>query len=105
MTTINQLFRYMKNLNNVTEEEILYYLMVWCSSYVEDDFKKAFKNSEIGYKFYWSKLEKLIENKKSIIQLVIKMDVEHHQMLLDYLFNEKYKKALEERRKMFEQPK
>lgn len=76
------------------EIEIMHYVLLWCYNWTQEDFKKAFATSHLGWDYYWDKLQGKIKNDKdpsaAILEVVLNMDDFHQQLLFDFLFTDHY---------------
>lgn len=90
------------NMENLTGEEIMHFTALFCYNWERSDFENAFKDSRLGWDYYWNKLQGKIEDgadpADAILSTVLNMDNTHKPMLFDYLFNKKYPKEIEQKR-------
>lgn len=76
-----------------TEREIMHYVLLWCYNWTQEDFKKAFKESRLGWEYFWDKLQgKLIKDRdatEAVVDVIMNMDKPHQEMLINFIL-EKY---------------
>ena len=80
-----------EKVKNLTSLEIMHYLLLWCYNWTREDFKIAFKDSHLGWEYFWDKLRGKCKGGNptdAIVGIVLNMDKEHQQMLFDFIFNE-----------------
>lgn len=91
-------------IKNLTGEEIMYYTAVFCYNWTKKDFEDAFKDSRLGWDYYWNKLQGYISGGSdpgaAILATVTGMDNTHRPMLFNYLFKEKYPNEINNKREM-----
>ncbi len=91
---------------NLTPLEIMHYVLLWCYNWTMEDLKIAFKDSRIGWDYYWDKLQGKcagddgINSTQAIVELVLNMDEQHQQMLFDFLFDSRYSQQILKRREV-----
>ena len=76
---------------NLTGTEIMHHVLLWCYNWTQEDFKKAFENSSIGWDYHWNKLQRKCQmgndSTAAIVNVVLDMDSKHQQMLFNYIFS------------------
>ena len=106
-----------KIIDGLTGEEIMYYTAIFCYNWTREDFEIAFKDSRLGWDYYWHKLQGKIKDGldpgAAILSTVTNMDNTHRPMLFNYLFSQKFpgeiskqrdwRKTLEKHRKIAEE--
>lgn len=89
----------MKDLKGI---EIMHYVLMWCYNWTEEDFQIAFKDSNLGWDYFWNKLQGKCKNEhdptEAIVGIILNMDKKHQQMLFDYIFNVKYPNEIQSSR-------
>lgn len=83
---------------NLTGLEIMHYFALWLGNWTQEDFRQAFKNSPLGWDYFWNKLQarsgpglKNPDNPtNALVGIVLNMDKKHQAMLFDYIFNSRY---------------
>ncbi|MCT2410053.1 hypothetical protein NZD88_21055 [Chryseobacterium antibioticum] len=89
-------------IEDLTGEEIMHYTVLFCWDWSKDDFEIAFKDSRLGWDYYYNKLQGKINDgadpAEAILSVVLNMDNTHKPMLFDYLFNVKYPKEISDKR-------
>jgi hypothetical protein len=75
---------------NLTGVEIMTHTLLFCYNWREEDFRKAFKDSPIGWDYHWRKLQRELEREKgatsAIVNVILNMDGKHMEMLYNYIF-------------------
>lgn len=85
-----------KTVKNLTHLEIMHYLLLWCYNWTKEDFKIAFKDSHLGWDYFWDKLQGQCQGEdgrdptSSIVGIILNMDNTHQQMLFDFIFDSRY---------------
>ncbi|MDE5510606.1 hypothetical protein KRE40_18370 [Elizabethkingia meningoseptica] len=94
----------MKTIDNLTGVEIMHYTLLFCYNWTKQDFEIAFKDSRLGWDYYYNKLQGKIQSGtdpgEAIISTVLNMDNTHRPMLFNYLFGELYPDKIEKTREM-----
>ena len=76
---------------NLTGTEIMHHTLLFCYNWTEEDFKKAFKNSSIGWSYHWNKLQRKLDMDNdataAIVNVILDMDDKHQKMLFNYIFS------------------
>ena len=89
-------------IEDLTTEEVMHFVLLFCYNWTREDFEIAFKNSHLGWDYYWDRLQGKIQAGKdptnAIVEIILNMDNTHKPMLLDYLFSIKYPKEIETKR-------
>ncbi|GAA4277513.1 hypothetical protein [Aquimarina mytili] len=96
-----------ESVKNLTGIEIIHYFSLWLYNWTQDDFKEAFKESRLGWDYFWDKLQARSNPKSdnpdnptnALVGIVLNMDKTHQQMLFDYIFNKGYVANIEKQRK------
>lgn len=77
---------------------VMHHLYLWVYNWTKEDFKEAFKTSHLGWEYQWNKFQgNLSEDKGSssaIIATILNMDNLHQELLLDFIVNNRYSKAI-----------
>lgn len=94
----------MKTIENLTGVEIMHYTLLFCYNWTRQDFEIAFKDSRLGWDYYYNKLQGKIQSgadpAEAILSTVLNMDNTHRPMLYNYLFGELYPDKIEKAREM-----
>lgn len=94
----------MKTIENLTGIEIMHYTLLFCYNWTREDFEIAFKDSRLGWDYYYNKLQARIkagiDPAEAILSTVLNMDHTHRPMLYNYLFGELYPDKIEKAREM-----
>lgn len=81
-------------IENLKVAEIMHYVLLFCHNWSEEDFKNAFKDSSLGWDYFWDRLQGKIRNKanptEAIASVILNMDREHQTMLFNYIFSIRY---------------
>ena len=81
-------------IEDLTTEEVMHYILLFCYNWTREDFENAFKNSHLGWDYYWDRLQGKIkagtEPTTAIVEVLLNIDNTHRPMLLEYLFSIKY---------------
>lgn len=89
-------------IENLTGEEIMYFTVLFCYNWTKSDFQIAFKESRLGWDYYWNKLQGKIKDGvdpgAAILATVTNMDNTHRPMLFNYLFSQKFPKEISNQR-------
>lgn len=95
----------MENTTLITDlkgTEIMHYVLLFCYNWKEKDFKAAFKDSQLGWDYFWDRLQGKIRNKvnptEAITTIILNMDREHQAMLFNYVFSIRYSNDIQEDR-------
>ncbi len=82
-------------IEDLTPLEIMNAVLLWCYNWREEDFKKAFKDSKIGWDYHWNKLQIKCsmgnQSTSAIVDVILNMDTPHQKMLLDFIFSKSSK--------------
>lgn len=94
----------MKTIDDLTGVEIMHYTLLFCYNWTKQDFETAFKDSRLGWDYYYNKLQAKIQDgsdpAEAILSTILNMDNTHRPMLYNYLFGELYPDKIEQSRKM-----
>lgn len=52
----------MKTIDNLTGIEIMHYTLLFCYNWTKQDFEIAFKDSRLGWDYYYNKLQGKIQS-------------------------------------------
>jgi len=89
---------------NLTGVEIMHYTLLFCYNWREEDFRIAFKDSLLGWNYYWKKLQSKIKDDinatQAIVEVVLNMDNRHRQVFFEYLFGSLYPDKIKQSREM-----
>jgi hypothetical protein len=89
-------------MKDLTGEEIMHFTALFCYNWEKEDFEIAFKESRLGWDYYWKKLQYRIEEgadpADAILATILNMDNTHKPMLFNYLFNVKYPNEISQKR-------
>ncbi len=91
-------------VENLTGIEIMHYALKWCYNWTETDFRECFKESRLGWDYFWDKLQGKCQGEdgtnptQAIVEVILNMDNPHKEMLFNYLFNERYGKEINKQR-------
>lgn len=94
-----------ENVKDLTGIEIMHYILLWCYNWTQEDFKTAFKDSHLGWDYFWDKLQGKCSNKNdnpdnptnAIVGIILNMDGTHQNMLFDFILK-KYTSQILKRR-------
>lgn len=91
-------------IEGLTGEEIMHFTLLFCYNWNQEDFEIVFKDSRLGWDYYWDKLQGKIKSgsdpAEAILSVLLNMDNTHKPMLFSYLFEEKYPKEIKNKREM-----
>lgn len=85
-----------QSVKNLSALEIIHYTLLWCYNWTQEDFKIAFKDSPLGWDYFWNKLQGKCQGENptdatsAIVGIVLNMDNKHQQMLFEFIFNSRY---------------
>lgn len=84
-----------ENIQNLTGIEIMHNVLLWCYNWTEDDFQVAFKDSHLGWDYFWDRLQGKCKNgndpTEAIVGIILNMDAKHQQMLFNHIFKKQAK--------------
>ncbi len=97
-------------IKDLTGAEVIHYVLLFCYNFKKEDFQNAFKESHLGWDYFWNRLQGKIKAKdnptEAIASVVLNMDREHQTMLFKYIFSIKYPASIledREQEKMIEE--
>lgn len=95
----------MKNttvIKDLKGAEIIHYVLLFCYNWKKEDFQNAFKESHLGWDYFWNRLQGKIKAKanptEAIASVILNMDREHQTMLFNYVFSTRYSNDIQEDR-------
>lgn len=93
--------------DGLTGEEVMYFTALFCYNWTKSDFEIAFKDSRLGWDYYWNKLQGKIKDgadpADAILSTLTNMDNTHRPMLFEYLFSQKYNEQILKQREWREE--
>jgi hypothetical protein len=89
--------------DNLTRQEIAHYVALFFFNYEKNDFLEAYKSSDIGKDYVWSKLQDKIKSAEmgsasAVVSTFLNLDDANQALLVDYILNKKYAASIAERR-------
>lgn len=76
-----------ESMDNSLLADIIYVFTTWENNWQSRDFKEAFSASSVGWEWLWEKFE---ISKRQAFTFYLCLDHKHQQMLVKYLYEEKY---------------
>ena len=82
------------NDNMKADSNLMHHFFLWVQNWTEDDFKRAFKNSNLGWDYQWNKFinerERCGNASNALLNTILNMDDSHQKMLFDFITGPKY---------------
>ena len=86
-----------KETETLTSREMMHYTLLWCYNWTKEHFKEAFKDSPVGWKYFWDKFqnenERVNNATSAIAYTILGMDNKHQQMLADFIIQKNIKQV------------
>lgn len=89
-------------IEDLTAGEIMHFILLFCYNWTKEDFEIAFKDSRLGWDYYWDKLQSKIkagtEPTTAMVEVLLNIDNTHRPLLINYLFSIKYPNEIKTKR-------